>query len=497
MSLAPAFGAIAAAVLFSTTDVSFANVNYMSDFSSRYTTDEGPNNVQVEFAGVCYRRNSGVFGSGSAMQFSRDNGSAAVVSNTTDILLSNSDFTIETWFKADVAFTGTTYLMGRYFATSQRSWYMWYDFTNKRISFTYSTDGTTDAATAYFRLGATNDGVTNATLFDNNWHLISVTRTSGTIVVHVDGKNGANTASISTTAIFESGLTVYTMIGSRNNAAATKVASNLGVSFTANCTALLDEVRFTVGSARYSNTTYTPATAKWPRGGTNDASWSNVKLLLGFEDGGINRYGADATNALGTSAGEWTESSSSYQSLTEVVDADGFMKASGVVGLRMNYDANHEITGGSFTVELFKVKVTAQSFGSGHLFGVWGTTKCWRFAYSGTTIRFEYTTDGTTVQSLNFVTGLTAGTTYTMDLAVTWNGSSLIAYKDGVQTASATPGASIQNNTTAQNMLTWFSNANNGDGPVVSTRVKAARMTKAVRYTGSSYAVPSLPLPKS
>jgi len=93
---------------------------------------------------------------------------------------------------------------------------------------------------------------------------------------------------------------------------------------------------------------------------------------------------------------------------------------------------------------------------------------------------------------------LTASTSYTMDLAVVLSGTSILLYKDGVQVSSGTLSGTLQNNVTAQNLFTTMANNNNGESPAnTTTRIKAIRITKAARYTGSSYGVPSLPLPKA
>ena len=483
MSLTHKMGPIASAVrhydgYFGTNDVIFQQQwpEYLKDKSK----------LAQKLFPMAYisRSKESKFGKGS-IQYDRNlvNGAGYSLENNTNMaaVMAGFDFTIECWIKS-TSIPGSTQgnILGQYFSTNQRAFKLYYDKTNKRMTGVVSTTGSADI-TAYFRCGATNDGVSEATLFDGNWHFVSMTRSSNSLYIHVDGSVG-NTVGIISGSLFSS--SAYFVVGTvANSATARRTISSVWEG-------LIDEVRITKNNARYGAGNYTIPIKRFPSN-SSDPLWDDVVLLL---------HGDGAFSIQWDGAYPQTKIPNGGNELdTPFTDTSGLVKFSGQVGPYFPYDISINFQGSDFTFELFGLKFRTAGSGSAHIFGCWNTSSgfCWRIAATTTTLAFQYSFDGTTVNSQTFITGLTSSTDYltSRNLAVVRSGSNLYLYLDGTRVVSTTIGSNLFDISSLAVRLSYYANANNSETVATTTRVKAVRLTKQARFTGGSYVVPRLPLP--
>lgn len=156
---------------------------------------------------------------------------------------------------------------------------------------------------------------------------------------------------------------------------------------------------------------------------------------------------------------------------------------------------------GNFTIEIFKMKfadtATQVLLGNYNASSPFSNNRCWQLQYtSGTGLVFIGSLNGSTTTTVTYSWTPTTGVEY--DLCVDRSGSTVRIYTDGTFRASGTISGGLFNTTT-----TYFTigqgSVGSGFGSPTTGSAKALRITDGTaRYaTGTSYTVPSLPLPTS
>jgi len=474
-------------------DANWANVRFLSEFNppidrsnaarssdilgevfSRTTPARGSNSVDIRNAASSIRH--------GAVQFQ------------TNPALTNEDFTIEAWFNNPSEPIGTSVMYAQWSssaAASNKSYHLYWDSTNNRWNFEWSTDGLVRAGSAYFHHATfsttDNDGVTMAQAWDGEWHHIAVTRADTVITVFVDGFAGGT---VSTSDTIGTGVSIHTStasdlrIGARQNRTE-RPQSNIN--------AFLDDLRITVGTARYTGA-FTPPAGAYPTG-ASDAHWSEVEVLLDFNS----RFGLWAAGKIvGPIRGEPTVAvpiitTKGWQG-TASSNGDAFFGATTTGETWSPIDAD-------FTIELFGVERKDATTAFKHIAGCYNPANGSRsFAVgivTGTSWGFLYSTTGNDALEVSTGRALTQDVAY--DLCVERSGTNLRFYENGVLVHTATSFSATIFDANASNIVFSVaaavddyvqSHANNFNG-----FVKAVRYTKGVaRYEGA-YTVPELPLP--
>lgn len=177
-----------------------------------------------------------------------------------------------------------------------------------RLAFENSTDGTAAAVTTV------HDVVFQPVL--NHWYHVAVSRSGGTSRLFIDGvRFGPATADAAT---YYDGASQVTT-GAQSASSSTAAQSFQG---------WIDEVRFTVGAARYT-AEFTPPSAKFPRD-SSDPSWNNTQMLLGFDGGVIadeSQFGRAVTTQASTAAEVPLDGDFGYQSIDKTFRDDTFIEA--------------------------------------------------------------------------------------------------------------------------------------------------------------------------
>jgi hypothetical protein len=350
-----------------------------------------------------------------------------------------------------------------------------------------TTDGTTLIDSIYDF--DTDGAISVATFFNGSMRHIAFVCSGSTIKTYVEGVAGANTGATGGSAIYTGGSN-NTYIGASGTS---------GINPSASFTDYIDEVRITVGTARYTGN-FTPPSSKFGRNSTDDANWSNVKLLLGFED-----YFAAVRG--GTSSAVNVVCSNSVSS--DRYDSKGIH---GITGLTFPYvpyiATDYDLGSGDFTVELFGVHLvgaawSTASSGAG-VFGPYSNTSgqlCWQWNIDGSgNFCFRYSTNGTSVAA-TVSTGVVGSADTDYNLAAVRLGNDLYLYVNGSRvTTASVSGVTIYSPGGASVPLGILSGMtaalSNYLTCPVAAHMKAFRFTKALaRYQNSTYAVPSLPLP--
>lgn len=483
MSLANVLGCVAAALYIPPSDpvVNFSYVTNLTQWLP-FKDESSLGSLFTHLDPPFWNATGGKFD--SVIKGRTDVHSSGTIANPTVLNLSNSDFTIECWIKASAEPPSGTFL-SRWGTIGNRCWYLSYDASGNRFRFIASTDGS--ASTVAINYDFDVESINLATAFDGNPHHLSVTRSGGVIYMHFDGDLATGTSSsynISTTALYDSGTYPF-LVGA-------STVSNLTP--TSGWQEFLDEVRITIGSARYSQADFTPPSTKFGRNSTDDPSFSNVKLLMGFDTPqGWSVVGSAANTPVLVGNGQ------AYTGIT----ADGFGRRGSVTPPYYAADSGYLLGNGDFTIELFGV-VETSSWGTGQILGVRRTGTSgevsWAITHNSTGSKFQfvYSTDGTNDITVDF-TGVTPAFNTYYDLAVSRKGSSLYLYVNGTLVNTYTIGsATIYAASSTPMGIFCGMNSALSSTSLMTCRMKAMRITKgAYRYHLSSYTVPTLPLPTS
>lgn len=226
--------------------------------------------------------------------------SIATASNA-NLNLGAADFSLETWARFDSLPTTTQVatLISRWNEsnTTGRSYQLRYTGPSDGnvLEFRTSTDGQSGTVASKIRYPwSPNVG---------QWYHVAVCRSSGNLLLFVDGKQLGLPIPDSDT--YHPTTTAALGIGSQVNGTS---ASTSGVSGTT-LVGRLDETRMTVGVSRYSSS-FIINKEMFPRGAGSDPDWSSTVLLLGY-DGSI------------TDESSYARSMSANGSATDILPTDG------------------------------------------------------------------------------------------------------------------------------------------------------------------------------
>lgn len=482
MSLSNLLGTVAASVVLSSADpvVPFSNVTSIVNLLP-FLDESSLGSTFEHFDPPFWSRTEGKFGGAMKGRISAD--SSGYISDPTISNLGNSDFTIECWIKASVEPNSGT-LMGRWGTTGNRCWYISYDASGNRFRFIASLDGS--ASTVAINYDFDVESINLATAFDGNPHHLAVSRSGGNIYIHFDGDLASGSASsytinsnsIWTTSTFNFFVGAYTV--------SSATPTNGWQEF-------MDEVRITIGTARYSQADFTPPSTKFGRNSTDDPNFSNVKLLLGFDSPSGFAIGGSGTNTPNLVA-----NGQAYVGLTSL----GFGRRGSVTPPYFSAESGYLFDSGDFTVEVFGANETT-GWSSGQILGVRRSGSSgelsWAIVYTstGTKFQFIYSIDGSSEVAVDF-TGIIPATNTSYDLAVSRKGSTLSLYVNGVRVNTHTIGSNALYAATVTPLgVCCGMNSSISSTSTMNTsfRLKAFRLTKgAYRYNLNSYSVPTLPL---
>lgn len=161
--------------------------------------------------------------------------------------LGASDFTLEAWVRF-AALGGSVNFISHYDSSGgQRGWSFGFVGASNQLRFIRSTDGSSGTTVGL------NSGTNTFTPSTNTWYAVAVVRNGTNVLFFVDGVLLA-TVALGAVTIFNS--SAMLLIGA---SLAGSPTSTEGVN------GWIDEVRITVGVARYA-ATYTPRTERFPRG---------------------------------------------------------------------------------------------------------------------------------------------------------------------------------------------------------------------------------------
>jgi len=402
--------------------------------------------------------------------------------------LGANTFTVE-WFFRRLGEPSSSRWLGFAGSSAFFSYLFSYDAAANQLVFTTrgeSPDDTTRSSVFDFD----TDGVTIAKFFDGNFHHIAAVRDSSDVVtLYVDGLAGAVTHSLTGITLKNSSATDFT-VGSAYSA--TNRIDPIGAN--------QEELRVTQGVARYT-APFTPPTVQFGRNSTDDPDYASVKLLMGMND-----FVGFAKGGTVKGAVQYTAAGQEGYFMSKFGMRRMFPGTNTNNAMYFPPDPEYNLLNSDFTIELFGVYAEGTAFGGTMtLMGCWYTTSgnySWRIVYTGGVFAFQYSTDGTTIAAtVNFSAGAAINTLY--DLAVVRSGNVLYLYKDGVlSTTHSMAGVTIFDHSAVRLPLGILAavNPNFADGLEGVNReahfLKALRVSKGLaRYVGSTYTVPSLPLP--
>jgi hypothetical protein len=417
------------------------------------------------------------FGSYGYKWSSVSNGAIKLGSN---LDLGSGDFTIETFIQ-EASEPASGGIIGRWGTSGNRCWKLEYDATNNRFIGTVSVDGSA-SITAIYDFD-TDGAISVATFFNGTMRHVALVKNGTTMTLYVEGVAGASTGTVSS-AIWNSG-TNNTYIGAISS---TNANPNSSIQ------AYLDEVRVTVGTARYTSG-FTPPSSQFGRNLGADANWANVKLLVGFEQ----IFGA-------VQSGSVTNAVASNGALgSAAFDSSGIMYSATQIP-RVAYDSHFDFGSGDFTVEIFGLRSSSAWSGEGDnsgILGCWSSTSgdlCWQIMIAPTSkeFSFRWSTNGTSAAStISFGTVGSSATDY--NLAVVRDGSNIYLYLNGTRVYSGSISGTLYSPGVASvplGILGGFTSAGSNSTPCSGNcRMKGLRITKGTaRFKNSSYTVQTLPL---
>jgi len=477
-----------------TSDPDWANVAFLAEFGAPIDTSSAARAVDI--LGEVYSSDSPARGSNSLSvrlgKISSQENGALQFSSSPD--LGNEDFTIEAWFNSaeEPSAGGVIVAQWDNGSNSRKSHHLYWDGTNKRWIFEWSTDGSDTAGSVSFShdqsFDTSNDGITMAQAFDGEWHHIAVTRADTVITLFVDGVVGGATLNDNDT--IGTGVAIHfatnsdLRIGARDDRTSSP-------RFTYD--SFIDDLRITVGTARYT-AAFTPATGPWPTG-AGDAHWSEVEVLLDFES----RFGVEGKGKL-TGPTYITP-----RNAEPIITAKGFQGVANSNGdsfyLAQTNGETWSPLGGDFTLEVFGVERRDATESFKHIAGCYRTDEGGRSfsigIVDGTEWGMLYSVDGNAFTRVGTGRSLTQDVAY--DLCVERSGTDLRFYEDGVLVHTATISVTIFDSNVGNVMLSVGAAANTWSGlhgNNFNGFIKAVRYTKGVARYEAAYTVPTLPLPE-
>lgn len=289
------------------------------------------------------------------------NSGAWAVTNTAQNV-SNGDFTIESFVRFRTLPSGSTraVIFGKYDEThNQRSYELFLGsqaLNGGSLCFQTSTDGTVSTVAQPI--------VYPWTPVLDQWYHIAVVRSSGSLLLYVDGQQLGLPIADSNTYF-----TGTAQFGLGGQAESSSVLTGTSLS------GWLDEFRLTVGFARYTSN-FTPTTVEFPRNVGGDPQWLSVALICGF-DSLIQDESSHTTTMASANAVQQTVNDGpligAFSTMSKFVPDDNtfisapFLPATGILTLTANASNNNTVTVGTkdgtiAAVYTFKTVLTGAAF---------------------------------------------------------------------------------------------------------------------------------------
>lgn len=460
------------------TDIFGNDLLLLTDFNM--PIDESDNATPFHAFGLGgYRKDIDRIGRGAyAGMVSGNTGwNAGMVSQAAPIALGDQDFTIEGFFGGDSE-PNDTPIIGCWFGAGTYGYELRWTAANNQLRFFYTLNGTTQDDLA--RFNCDTDGVSNATVWNGELHHFAVVRRSGVIYVYVDGVEGSGTSAIGTGSIHTPNVNCF-MVGA--SAAFSSPVYRPQGTWIRN----LDEIRVTVGSARYTGA-FTPPAVAFPRN-EDDPSWNQVELLMGMD----NPFGfwcaskGTITRKMRNSAGD-----------AFVKDVKGYQGTTGSRGPIFECtDGTFDVGAGDFTIELFGVELTTLATLdtlAAHSYPTDGQ-RVWRITQTGSgAISFYWSTNGIAETAEDL--GMTFSTGVQYDITIERTDGLCRVYVNGGMIKSFALAATFHAPANQPISLTQEGTAASGGTRGCGMFLKAFRFTGAARYSeDDGYLVPALPLP--
>ena len=489
-------GSIAGQVLFESESESIYDP-YSDEtvYKAEYTlpVDSGPDAMDMVVRGPAYSRADGMFGSSALyVPVTYNSTSAGCLELVDPLPLGTNDFTIEFFAKFPTPYelsSGDT-LVACTANNPDVGWAIKWDATNYNFLFEASDNGTSATKYGSFYLRTysdplDNDGVSLDTVFDGNYHHFAVVRNGTSVHVYIDGVQGGDVGgdpALPGAFDINSSADCRVRILGRGDLTTNPQGVPEG--------SYMDELRITVGTARYTSA-FTPPSAVHATGGS-DPNWSDVKLLCRFNSwfGTSNTGRRDGNFDVVESTGA-----------LPTIDADGLVCLSNFTAAAISHEA-WSPWDSDFTLEAWGVSPGlthgGYNFIAGHYAFASGR-RSFGLAIVDTSNEWGlvYTLDGSS-STIVASSGETLTNDVAYDLAVERDGSNFKFYQDGtlVNTVAVSGSGVIARNTNSSIFNTNTENSDYNDD-FFTGRIGALRYTKGVaRYTADALvAAPTLPLP--
>lgn len=266
-------------------------------------------------------------------------------STTTD--LGTGDFTLEGFVRFNTLPTGgnKSQIFGKWDETdNRRSWQLYLGgptLEAGNLVFRTSTDGT--AATVEENISFPWP---NAAPDLFTWYHLAIVRSSGELLLFIDGvQYGLPQADTRTYFVGVEPLALGAQVEGSTNVIANTWAN-----------AWMDEVRFTVGFARYT-ANFTPTTVPFPRNSSGDPEFADVVLLMGFDSGIADEsgYARTVVGRGGAAAITPNDGTAAYETINHPTPEDdtfiqaALTPATQTLTLAQNPAPNDTVTVGTYT----------------------------------------------------------------------------------------------------------------------------------------------------
>lgn len=405
-------------------------------------------------------------------------GSGITVMDTSHLQFGENDFEIR--IRAASNQIRDQYLCGRW-VSGGNCWAIQYYYAMKQLRFIFTTTGSTVEFNEYpiFRMGTTNDGLTQAEFFDGNFHDIVVTRSGTALSISVDGLPGYKMGNMTYTtlpSIYDGpggGSTPPFCIGAIPATLNTIRVGN------GNWRGLIKKCEIDVGGGPALNVNF-------------DAFGDHEYWSMWWVGHYPQTKWPSALNLEGTNPHEFQTD-------------QGLIKETNYIGNYWPYDDELNLLGEDFTLEVFNAKFTFIQNKIQTIIGMgWPGVKAWRFIVQnqGTTgtpgqLAFQYSLDSTTVVTIPLISDMVPNSTYNVSFSISRVGSDLRAYLNGLRVFQGTISGSLSDCAGSAVRMGFYADNNNSSTANSDMQVLGFRMTKGIgRYRSRSYRVPTLPLPK-
>lgn len=226
-------------------------------------------------------------------------------------------------------------------------------------------------------------------------------------------------------------------------------------------------------------------------GGGGDPSFSNVKLLMGFNGANNATSGPGFTDESSAAHGAATRFGNAKIDNTQSVFGGTSLNLDGLSRISFADSGDWDFSNQPFTIEC-RVRVTGVS-GLQVIVAQWDANVAFLLYLNGATLNFQFAT-GSGGTGATTITGgtIAANTWYTV--CIDFNGTKYRLYLDGVMIASSTAAGTIFN--APENLAIG---ANSAGGFVLTGWIDELRITKGVaRYASDSgYTIATVEFPRS